>query len=111
MSWDDDFFFAGVDEEVIRKEKAKARDLRKSRWWQNKIAAKCCYFCGKSTESKDLTMDHLVPLTRGGLSAKNNLEPCCKDCNTRKKNMLPEEWRDFLTRLQDGQESDGDSSK
>ncbi len=36
MNWDDSFF-AGVDEDELRREKAKARELRQSRWWQNKL--------------------------------------------------------------------------
>jgi 5-methylcytosine-specific restriction endonuclease McrA len=41
-------------------------------------------------------MDHLVPLARGGRSTKNNLVPSCKDCNNKKKNMLPLEWEEYL---------------
>jgi 5-methylcytosine-specific restriction endonuclease McrA len=47
-------------------------------------------------------MDHVVPLTRGGLSTKNNLVACCKACNTRKKTMLPQEWRDYMAGLAEG---------
>jgi 5-methylcytosine-specific restriction enzyme A len=35
-----------------------------------------------------LTMDHLVPLIRGGRSTKGNLVPACKPCNTKKKHQL-----------------------
>ncbi len=48
---------------------------------------------------KDLTMDHLVPLARGGRSTKDNLVPCCKDCNNLKKSMLPLEWEDYLLKM------------
>jgi len=41
-------------------------------------------------------MDHVVPLTRGGRSVKNNLVTCCKECNNRKKNLLPQEWEEYL---------------
>ncbi len=44
-------------------------------------------------------MDHLIPLTRGGRSLKANLVAACKECNNRKKHMLPFEWEEYVTRL------------
>ncbi len=99
MGWSEDDFFAGVDDEVLRREKAKARELRQSRWWRDKLAEGRCYYCGRTTPGRELTMDHVVPLTRGGRSTKNNLVPCCKDCNNRKKNLLPQEWDEYLRKL------------
>jgi 5-methylcytosine-specific restriction protein A len=94
-----DFFgFDGIDEAQIRREKAKARELRKTRWWQQKTAAGRCHYCGCTVSPKELTMDHLVPLALGGLSTKNNLVPSCKDCNNKKKSMLPLEWEEYLAR-------------
>jgi len=98
MSWDE-IFFTGVDDDIIRREKAKARTLRKSRWWQSKISAGQCYYCAQQTPPAQLTMDHVVPLARGGLSSKNNLVTCCKECNTKKKAMLPQEWQDYMEKL------------
>ena len=92
-----DFFgFDGMDEAEIRTERAKAREMRKSRWWQQKTASGICYYCQQPVPFKELTMDHLVPLTRGGRSTRDNLVPSCKDCNNRKKNMLPLEWEEYL---------------
>lgn len=34
-------------------------------------------------------MDHKIPLSRGGKSAKGNVVPSCKDCNNAKKNRTP----------------------
>jgi 5-methylcytosine-specific restriction endonuclease McrA len=95
---DDYLWLDGVDEEVIRRERAKARELRKTRWWQQKTAPGVCYYCGGRVAHRQLTMDHIVPLSRGGRSTKDNLVPSCKDCNTRKKTMLPVEWEDYLNR-------------
>lgn len=91
--------FDAPDDAEIRREKNKARDLRKSRWWQQKTASGKCYFCGKKTSFKNLTMDHLVPLSRGGRSTKDNLVPCCKNCNNKKKSMLPLEWEEYLENM------------
>jgi len=41
-------------------------------------------------------MDHIVPLSRGGRSTKGNVVPCCKTCNTNKKQLLPMEWEVYL---------------
>ena len=89
------FGFDAVDEATIRRERAKARELRKTRWWQQKTSSGLCYYCNKKVLYKDVTMDHLVPLARGGRSTKDNLVPCCKDCNNKKKNMLPLEWEAY----------------
>lgn len=96
----DDFFgLDGVSDEDIRRERAKARELRKTRWWQRKTASGECYFCGLVVKHQDITMDHLVPLSRGGYSTKDNLVPCCKNCNNKKKSMLPLEWDEYLDNL------------
>ncbi len=92
----DYFGFDGVDEADLRREKAKARELRRTRWWQHKIARGVCHYCGGRFTPTELTMDHLVPLARGGRSTKANLVPACKDCNNRKKVMLPLEWEEYL---------------
>ncbi len=98
----DDFFgFDGVDDSDIRREKAKARELRKTRWWQQKTADNRCHYCDNKVPFKELTMDHLVPLAMGGRSTKDNLVPCCKTCNNKKKSMMPIEWQEYLEKQKD----------
>lgn len=87
--------------ESIRREKDKARHLRQSAWWMRKIGAGVCYYCRKKVESKNLTMDHVIPLSRGGKSQKGNIVPSCKDCNNKKKYLVPVEWEEYLSRLAD----------
>jgi 5-methylcytosine-specific restriction endonuclease McrA len=41
-------------------------------------------------------MDHVVPLARGGRSTKGNPVPACKECNNKKKNLLPMEWEAYI---------------
>ena len=91
--------FDGIDEAEVRRQRAIARELRKTRWWQRKTAAGQCHYCGKKTAYKNLTMDHVLPLTRGGKSTKDNLVPCCKSCNTVKKSMMPLQWQEFLEKM------------
>ena len=45
-----------------------------------------CQYCGK--RSRDLTLDHIIPRSRGGLSTWENLVASCKTCNGKKGNRL-----------------------
>ncbi|MFA5701204.1 MAG: HNH endonuclease [Desulfuromonas sp.] len=92
--------FTDISEEQLRKERESARKLRKSQWWQNRIAKGRCYYCNGEVAPKELTLDHLVPLVRGGRSAKGNCVPCCKECNSKKRDLLPTEWDTYLEQLQ-----------
>lgn len=85
-------FISDVSETDIRRERAKARELRRSPWWQRRISPGRCHYCGRQVPPRELTMDHLVPLIRGGRSTKGNLVPACKDCNNRKQHHLAFEW-------------------
>lgn len=77
--------FIPADKEYIKKERQKAKELKKTRWWKNKLNAGECYYCGKIFSKEDLSMDHLVPLTRQGRTTKNNVVVACKNCNFEKK--------------------------
>jgi 5-methylcytosine-specific restriction protein A len=94
-----DPFISPVTEEDIKKEKAKAQRLRQSQWWKRKRAQGTCYFCRRKIPPKDLTMEHVVPLIRGGKSSKGNVVPACKECNNKKKYLLPIEWEEYLDQL------------
>jgi 5-methylcytosine-specific restriction endonuclease McrA len=48
-----------------------------------------CQYCGKRT--RDLTLDHIVPRSRGGQSTWENLVASCKACNGKKGNRLLKE--------------------
>lgn len=82
-----------------KKEKEKARQLRKSQWWKQKVQNTCCYYCGCELTAKTVTMDHVVPISQGGRSTKGNIVPACKDCNNKKKDMNTIEWQEYLNRL------------
>jgi len=85
-------FIVSVSEEEIRRERRKARELRSSQWWKRKLARGICHYCGGKFPPRELTMDHLVPIIRGGKSTKGNLVPACKECNNKKKYGLLMEW-------------------
>lgn len=91
----DDMFNFGVDDSFIRTERNKARSMRKTRWWQQKTSSGTCHYCGRHVGNNNLTMDHVIPLSRGGRSTKGNLVPCCKKCNTAKQSNLPPELEEL----------------
>jgi len=90
-----------ISEEDIRREKDKARRLRQSAWWMRKIEKGVCHYCQNRVGREHLTMDHVVPLSRGGKSSKGNIVPACKTCNNRKKYLLPIEWDEYLQSLRE----------
>ncbi|MEZ4901376.1 MAG: HNH endonuclease [Spirosomataceae bacterium] len=47
-----------------------------------------CVYCGTH---EDLTLDHVLPKSRGGRTSWDNLATACKRCNTRKGDRTPEE--------------------
>jgi len=86
-------------EEFIKIEKAKMRKLKDTRWWRRKLEIGICYYCGRKVSKEELTMDHKIPLSLGGTSTRDNIVPACKECNTKKKNLPPWEWEEYLARL------------
>lgn len=87
----------------MSKEKTRARDLKSSSWWRQKLSRGICHYCGKKFKPEELTMDHIIPLSRGGTSEKINITVSCKDCNNKKKYFLPSEWEEYQKTI--GEES------
>lgn len=97
-----DHFIIEVSEAEVRREREKSRELRRSRWWQTRLAGGTCHWCGGAFPPDQLTMDHIVPVTRGGKASRGNVVPCCRECNSRKKYLLPIEWEEYLKRQREG---------
>jgi len=76
---------------LIRKERDKARELKRTPWWKNQLHKGICHYCGQRLLPDQLSMDHIVPLARGGKSTKNNIVPSCVECNRNKKLETPAE--------------------
>lgn len=89
-------FIVSVSEEEIRRERQKARELRASQWWKRRRSSGLCHYCGNKFSPRSLTMDHIVPIARGGKSTKGNVVPACRDCNTKKKHRLLMEWEEYI---------------
>jgi len=88
-------FIVSVTEEEIRRERRKAKELRSSQWWKRRCSSGLCHYCGNKVPPRSLTMDHIVPIVRGGKSTRGNVVPACKECNAKKKHRLLMEWEDY----------------
>ena len=50
-----------------------------------------CQYCGDPFPAKELTFDHVMPRSRGGLTEWSNVVAACSPCNLHKANLTPEE--------------------
>jgi 5-methylcytosine-specific restriction endonuclease McrA len=53
----------------------------------------CCHWCGEFV-GLTFEIDHVIPLSRGGVDDPSNIVVCCKTCNRSKGYKLPEEWEE-----------------
>jgi 5-methylcytosine-specific restriction protein A len=81
-------YFVPAPAEFQKKQRTKAKELKQSMWWKNQLAKGVCHYCEKSFHPSELTMDHLIPIARGGTSDKSNCVTACKACNSTKKHRL-----------------------
>ena len=63
--------------------------------WLDKLLAadRKCHWCGNVIEGTP-EVDHVIPLSRGGLNTIDNVVPSCHACNRSKATQLPSEWKD-----------------
>jgi 5-methylcytosine-specific restriction endonuclease McrA len=53
-----------------------------------------CWWCGQCLPEKELTIEHLLPLSRGGSNSNENLQLACFPCNKLRENSLyPPRWK------------------
>jgi 5-methylcytosine-specific restriction endonuclease McrA len=64
------------------------RPSRNNILWRDKNQ---CQYCGVIESPRDMTIDHVIPRSRGGENTWSNLVTCCKRCNQKKGNRTPEE--------------------
>ena len=60
---------------------------------------KCCY-CGRQyTDFNQKSIDHVIPVVRGGGHNIDNINICCLQCNLSKRDLLLSEWIDLCRRV------------
>lgn len=75
------------------------------RWQRNQLVNQhgaICQICTEPFEkARDITIDHIIPLSKGGEDTFDNYQLAHYDCNQLKADMTPEEFEDFqLGRVQ-----------
>src|SRR5512141_1816722 len=50
-----------------------------------------CQYCGGQPSKHELTVDHVIPRSRGGTTVWENVVAACAPCNRRKGDRLPDE--------------------
>ena len=103
----DDWVEIERDERHIKRERAKARELRNTPYFRALFKAGVCHYCGKKFPESELTLDHIVPVARGGRSTRGNLVIACRACNQAKKFLTPAE---MLLRKLESEKNDADVS-
>ena len=60
---------------------------------QTLYAQKICFYCNSELSENEKTVDHKIPVSRGGTNAMNNLVICCHSCNSKKNNQTDKEYK------------------
>lgn len=56
-------------------------------------ATTTCFYCNRETPPELRTLEHITPLSRGGLHSTSNVTMACRSCNSSKRHLLKEEWK------------------
>lgn len=65
-----------------------------------KAVGKKCPYCNELLDHKNISMDHILPLSRGGESRIENIQFTCLKCNKQKDKMLDNEFKAFKNLLE-----------
>ena len=72
----------------LKKRKYRIMDkfrIIKSLWLFQK---RTCIYCKSELSSGNITVDHVIPRSKGGKNGISNLAPCCRDCNNKKGDII-----------------------
>jgi 5-methylcytosine-specific restriction endonuclease McrA len=78
---------------IIRRPRPQGRLCRRDIFLRDRYT---CQYCGRQT--RDLTLDHVIPRNRGGQHDWDNVVAACKSCNHRKAGRTPHEAHMHLVR-------------
>ena len=82
---------------------SKSKKVQRSRMKRRK--RRFCAFCGTTQE---LTIDHIIPLAKGGENQVHNLQMLCRTCNIEKADSHPYVAADILERVNTPAKGEGD---
>jgi 5-methylcytosine-specific restriction endonuclease McrA len=77
--------------QLIRFDRLPTREVRFTRrniFYRDKNR---CQYCGQVFQQRELNLDHIIPISRGGTSCWENVVCACISCNTKKGDRLPSE--------------------
>lgn len=74
----------------VRKRRSTSGNLRTKIFIRDRYR---CQYCGHRGSATDLSIDHILPRSRGGKTTPENLCVACKPCNSRKGDRTPAEAR------------------
>ncbi len=66
-----------------------------------------CVYCHKRVKAEALTLDHVIPKSRGGTDKMKNLVTACLECNSKKGAMDPKTWVTYLGATSENREQVG----
>lgn len=69
------------------------------RYYIYKRDNKKCFFCDKKLKYRQITLDHYLPLSKGGINEVFNMVTSCKKCNKYKKDNIPRDYRKKILKL------------
>ena len=58
-----------------------------------------CQLCGRKITFKDMSVDHIIPISKGGSNDINNTQAACLICNRFKADIYPQEFFDRITEI------------
>ena len=93
--WDDQFIFGSMKHPAIIKFKYYTKFFHKKIKFNKNLIFKrdlyCCQYCGYAGTPGQLTIDHILPKSRGGKNSFDNCITACKTCNNFKGSRTPDE--------------------
>ena len=92
---DPQMFPLHLEESDLKRERALARDLRESQWWKRRLAKGACHDRGRAFPPRELTMDHIVPISREAGPQKATSSPAARSATT-PKTACAMEWENYL---------------
>lgn len=85
-----------IENQQPKKRKSFNQSTRKDILHKNNCR---CNICGRELDEKHFTIDHIVPLAKGGGNEKTNLAPVCKQCNRIKADKYENDFYEFISAI------------